>query len=43
MVVLLEIENWVIGNGGTKRGAKKGDGVREKVWRLLSLVVLVCV
>jgi hypothetical protein len=43
MVIRLEIETWLIGKGGTKRGGAKRRQVREVVRGLLSFVALMCV
>jgi hypothetical protein len=32
MVVWLEIETWVIGKGGAKRGGEEGKSVGKEVW-----------
>jgi hypothetical protein len=42
VVVCLEIETWVNGEGGTKRHAERGVW-REEVWGLLGFKGLVCV
>jgi hypothetical protein len=45
MVVWLEIETWVIGKGGAKKGHGKGRivWVGEELWGLLDFVALVCI
>jgi hypothetical protein len=45
MVIRLDIEIWVIGKGGIKKGGgkKRSGWVGEEVWVLLGFVALVCV
>jgi hypothetical protein len=42
MAFWLELETWVIGEGGTKGCGGKG-GAGEEVWELLGFVAFVCV